>query len=54
MKHPPLRALLVRAGLVAGLVAGVVAGVATLALAFMAYLRPAFILDLANRFILCL
>ena len=30
------------------------AGMAVLALAFMAYLRPAFILDLANRFILCL
>lgn len=26
---------------------------AALALAFMAYLRPSFIVDLANRFILC-
>jgi hypothetical protein len=26
---------------------------AVLALAFMAYLRPSFIVDLANRFILC-
>lgn len=42
MKYPLLRALLV------------VSGIAVLALAFMAYLRPAFILDLANRFILCL
>lgn len=26
---------------------------AVLALAFMAYLRPSFVVDLANRFILC-
>jgi hypothetical protein len=26
---------------------------AVLALAFLAYLQPAFVLDLANRFILC-
>jgi hypothetical protein len=31
-----------------------VLGAAILALAFYGYLRPAFILDLANRFILCL
>ena len=29
-------------------------GVAVLALAFMAYLQPAFMLDLANRIYLCL
>ncbi|WP_426166048.1 hypothetical protein [Pseudoduganella sp. R-34] len=29
-------------------------GAAVLALAFMAYLRPAFMLDLANRIYLCL
>ena len=42
MKYLLLRALLV------------VSGIAVLTLAFMAYLRPAFILDLANRFFLCL
>jgi len=31
-----------------------VLGAAILALAFYGYLRPAFILDLANRLILCL
>ena len=31
-----------------------VLGVAILALVFAAYLRPAFMLELANRFILCL
>ena len=30
-----------------------IAGIALLALAFAGYLRPAFVLDLANRFILC-
>jgi uncharacterized iron-regulated membrane protein len=30
-----------------------IAFVAVLALAFMAYLRPSFVVDLANRFILC-
>ncbi len=32
----------------------VVSGVTVLALAFVAYLQPAFILDLANRIFLCL
>ena len=31
-----------------------VLAIATLALVFAAYLQPAFMLDLANRFILCL
>lgn len=30
-----------------------IACIALLALAFAGYLRPAFVLDLANRFILC-
>jgi hypothetical protein len=30
-----------------------VAGVAVLALVFMAYLRPDFVVDLANRFYMC-
>jgi hypothetical protein len=37
--------------LLRGLLAAVLAAV--LALAFIGYLRPAFVLDLANRFILC-
>jgi hypothetical protein len=31
----------------------VAAGVAVLALVFMAYLRPDFVVDLANRFYMC-
>jgi hypothetical protein len=31
----------------------ILAGAAVLAAVFLAYLRPAFILDLANRMILC-
>jgi len=42
MKHRLLRTLLV------------VVAVAVLALFFLAYLQPAFILDLANRLFLCL
>lgn len=34
-------------------VSGAVLLAAVLAAAFMAYLRPAFVVDLANRFILC-
>jgi hypothetical protein len=42
MKQHLLRALLV------------VGGITVLVLAFLAYLQPAFILDLANRLFLCL
>lgn len=43
MKLHPLLAKLLLSALLA----------AVLALAFLAYLQPAFVLDLANRFILC-
>ncbi|MFZ6751362.1 hypothetical protein [Undibacterium sp. Ren11W] len=43
MNIPPLLAKLLLCALLA----------AVLTLAFLAYLQPAFVLDLANRFILC-
>lgn len=36
-----------------GSIAGAIVLAAVLAAAFMAYLQPSFIVDLANRFVLC-